>query len=197
MSEKKAKKIADVKEVIVSAALDLAAERGWPYVGLQDIAKACDLSLEALYDVIDHKDDILTLFGRMIDKKMLGAIGENTDVSSVSPRERIFDVLMERYDILNEHRAGLKAIIQSFKCDPKQAVFSVPQIGRSMSWVLESAGIETSGIVGALKVAGLTGIYLKGLHAWMDDESTDLSKTMAALDRALGHGEAVVNSIGL
>ncbi len=43
---------------------------------------------------------------------------------------------------------------------------------------------------------GLTGIYLKVLKVWCDDESRDLSKTMAALDKALERGESVADTFG-
>ena len=105
--------------------------------------------------------------------------------------------MMERFDVLNEYRAGLVAILKSFRCDPKQAVISFPHLCKSMTWMLESAGVETTGIRGALKVAGLTGIYLDVQRIWMDDESADLSKTMAALDKDLGRAEQVINMFGL
>lgn len=196
MSKKKAKKT-DIREEIVLKAFELAADIGWEHVCMQEIAKACEVSLEDLQDVIVHKDDVLVLFGHMVDKKMLAGIGCAEEGGALSVREQIFDALMERYDILNEYRVGLLSVIHSFKGDPKQAVFSMPQICRSMSLVLESAGVETSGISGALKVAGLTGLYIRCLKVWMDDESVDLSKTMAVLDKALERGESVINSFGL
>jgi hypothetical protein len=195
MSKNKAKKI-DIREEIVFKAFELAAEIGWDNVRMQEIASSCDMSLEELQDVIMHKDDVLVLFGHMVDKKMLAGIAHGENGSAVSAREQIFDALMERYDILNEHRAGLLCVIYSFKNDPKQAVFSMPQICRSMNMVLEGAGVETSGIYGALKVTGLTGLYLRCLKVWMDDESDDLSKTMSALDKALDRIESVLNSFG-
>jgi len=181
-------------EQIVLSALALAADIGWESVYFPEIAAACDMSIEELQEVISNKDDILVLFERMVDKKMLAGLSGGGEASA---REQIFDALMERYDILNEYRVGLLSVIGSFKSDPKQAVLSMPQVCRSMSLVLEGAGIETSGIAGSLKVAGLTGLYIRCLKVWMDDESIDLSKTMAALDKALGHGEAVINSFGL
>ncbi len=193
MSKKKAKKT-DVREEIVLQAFALATDNGWEQVRMQEIASACGMSLGDLQDVISHKEDVLVLFGRMVDKKMLAGVSGGNEASA---REQIFDALMERYDILNEYRVGLLAVIESFKNDPKQAVFSMPQICRSMSMVLENAGVETSGISGALKVTGLTGLYIRCLKVWMDDESKDLSKTMAVLDKALERGESVINSFGL
>lgn len=185
----------DIKLQIVQAALDLAVEKGWAATTLRDIAARCDLSLPQLHDVVEDKVDILSLLGRVIDRRVLDEIDEPDP--EISPRDRLFDILMERYDILNDYREGIIAILSSFQCDPKQAVISLPHLARSMTWMLEAAGMETGGIRGAIKVAGLTGVYLKVLHSWKSDDSPDLSKTMASLDKALGRAEYVAELTGL
>ena len=54
-----------------------------------------------------------------------------------------------------------------------------------MKWLLDGAGIPSSGIVGGLRVHGLLALWLYALRAWEGDESPDLSATMAAVDRGL------------
>lgn len=184
----------DPKAAILEAALGLAETQGWAYTLLPDIAREAGLSMAELYEYIEDKSDILVLFGRMIDKKMLASCSEPDP--ALSPRDRLFDILMERFDVLNDHRAALVSILDSFKCDPKQLVISCPHLGRSMSWTLEAAGIETQGVRGAIKVAGLTVVYLKTLRVWREDESVDLPKTMAALDKDLGRAERFANRLG-
>ena len=185
----------DAKAAILEAALALAETQGWAHTLLPDIAREAGLSMEELYEHIEDKSDILVLLGRMIDKKTLAACSVEPD-PALSPRDRLFEILMERFDVLNDHRAALVSILDTFKCDPKQLVISSPHLGRSMSWILEAAGIETQGIRGAAKVAGLTALYLKTLHVWRDDESADLSKTMAALDKDLERAERFANTLG-
>ncbi len=184
----------NIKEEIVLKSLELAQVQGWESVTLYDIAQAVEISLPELFDVVEDKSDILVCFGRMIDRRVLRNIGQVDP--SVSARDQLFDILMERYEVLNEYRGGLSAILRSFTFDPKQAVISCPHLCRSMSWMLEAAGIETNGLRGALKVAGLTGVYLKVLRVWNDDDSPDLGKTMAALDKDLGRAERVANTLG-
>ncbi|MBI1301869.1 MAG: TetR family transcriptional regulator [Alphaproteobacteria bacterium] len=195
MSAKK-KKDENPKAQIVQAALDLAVERGWEQTSLRDIAEKAGLSLTELFDHVEDKTDILVLLGRQIDRKVIENMSPTLSEESVI-RDRLFDVMMDRYDALNDHREGIKAILESFKYDPKQAVISLPHLCRSMAWMMEGAGIDTNGISGAVKVTGLTGIYVKVLKTWMEDETSDLSKTMAALDKALERSERVANMIGL
>lgn len=185
----------NIKEKIVETALDLAATQGWNKTTLAAIAKASKISLAQLHEQFEDKTDIIAALGRMIDKKVLEQAGEADP--DVPPKERIFDIMMERYDALNEYRPGIVAILDSFLPDPKQAVISLPHVCRSMTWMLEAAGLETSGIPGALRVAGLTVIHLKTLRIWKNDDSADLSKTMAALDKYLGRAEQFAGMINL
>ncbi len=185
----------DIKNKIITAALELAVDQGWEFTTLRDIADKASVSLLDLYDVVEDKQDILILLGRSIDRQVMEHVEIDSD-DALTARDRLFDIMMDRYEVLNQYRSGLVAILDSFKCDPKQAIISLPHLCRSMNWMLEASGIETAGIKGALKVAGLTGIYLKVLKTWADDESQDLSKTMASLDKALERGESVADTLG-
>jgi len=200
MPAKKAKaapktKQAPLKERAVAGALDLAARMGWEMITLTDIADKAHASLAELSEVFDDKTDILVAYGRALDKKVLEAAGSADP--STPERDRLFDILMERFDVLNEDREAIKSILKSFTLDPKQAVISLPHLGRSMAWMLEAAGIDTSGMKGALRVAGLTIVYMNALRHWVKDDSTDLSRTMAALDRSLDRAEQCANTFML
>lgn len=194
VKKEKVTPIKPVRERAVAAALDLAARMGWDMITLADIADKAHCTLAELSEVFDDKGDILVAYERMIDKKLLEAFAE-PDMSSPE-RDRLFDILMERFDILNDHRAALQSILKTIMLDPKQAVIGLPHLGRSMAWILEAAGIDSSGVRGALRVAGLTAVYLYALRAWSNDDSADLSKTMAALDRGLNRAEQCVNTLG-
>lgn len=192
MSKKSAQ---NIREKAVKAALALAAAQGWLETSMADIAKKAKISMADMHDHFEDRFDILAAYGRIIDKKIMEAVG-NPD-PDLSPRDRLFDIMMERFDVLNEERDGVCAILRSFCFDPKQAVISLPHLGRSMSWMLEASGIETGGYKGAIKVMGLTGLYLKTLKTWKDDDSEDMAKTMAELDKNLGRAEKWAESFGL
>ena len=185
----------NIKDRAIKAALELAATQGWGVTSLADIATAAEIPLSRLHEYFEDRFDILTAYGRMIDNETLDSAG--TVDQSLSPRERLFDLLMARFDVLNKDRAGVCAILKSFCFDPKQTVISLPHLGRSMSWMLEAAGISTAGLKGAVKVAGLTGLYLKTVKIWKDDDSPDMAKTMAALDQYLDRAERWAVNFGL
>lgn len=180
-----------LKDRAVRAALNLAAEKGWDKTGLQDIAKRCKCSLADLNEIFEDRGEILAAYERQIDRRVLAQVGK-PDLTTPE-RDRLFDVLMERFDVLGEDRAAVVSILKSFRLDPKQAVIGIPHLGKSMLWMLEAAGIDSAGAKGAVTALGLIGVYLYTLKAWMDDESEDQSKTMAALDKALGRAEKLVS----
>lgn len=194
MSVKNVENTLEVRRKILESALSLSAEKGWEYVSLRDIASGAGISFAHLRDEIDDKSDVLILLGRMLDRQVLENISSFSEESSV--RDRVFDLLMDRFDALNNYRDGVVSIIDSLKYDPKQAVICMPHICKSMAWMLEAAGVETYGAKGAMKVAGLSAVYLKVLRVWVQDEGADLPKTMAALDKALGRAESWAETLG-
>lgn len=180
-----------VKDRMIAAFLALVSERGWELVELEDIAGEAGVPLSEAQEYFDDKTDILSAYGRKLDQKIL----ENVDKDdTLSCRDKLFDLLMERFDHLNEDREAIIAVLCGIKSDPKEAVLSFPHLGKSMSRMMEAAGIDTSGIVGAVKVAGLSGIYLYTLRCWKNDDSEDMAKTMATLDKALDKAETLYNS---
>ncbi len=183
------------RDKIIEAALRLASAQSWGFVTVRDIAGEAGISLSAFYDSFDSKDDILSAYGRRLDNKVLELFDDFNPETPV--RDLIFDILMERFDLANQDRAALKSIFDSFKSDPKQALISFPHLGASMTRMLEAAGLDPYGWKGAARVTGLTVATLWVTRVWLDDDSRDLAKTMAALDKALSRIENLADRFNL
>ncbi len=193
MSTKRQKTIpSDKRMAAVDAALRLASGRDFVNVTLTDIADEAGITLGDMSEMFECREDIICAYERRVDKDVLESFS-----SSGSERDQIFDILMERFDRLNQDRAAVVSILGSVRADPKQMVISLPHVGRSMAWMLEACGIETIGIKGALRVAGLSGIYLWTLRTWCEDDSEDMAKTMATLDKLLGRAESIAGTLSL
>jgi AcrR family transcriptional regulator len=166
---------------IIDAALSLAAERGWHRVSLADIAAEAGLGTLQLYRSYRSKTAILEAFNRRIDEAVLAGPAEEGE----PPRDRLFDILMRRFDALRPHKPAIAALARDVWSDPLAALCSAPSLRRSMMWMLEGAGIPAGGLSGRIAINLLLGIYLSVLRVWLVDESQDMMKTMAALDRRL------------
>lgn len=182
------------KHKIIAAALALAVETPWSEMTMAQIAARAGVQLADMENAFTCKDDILAAHAKSVDAKVLAAFpgGASGDV----PRDRLFDVIMERFDVLNEDREGIIAILKNLRCDPKEALIAVPYLGRSMAWMLEAAKIPATGWRGAARVAGLAAVYLATIRTWMKDDSADMPKTMAALDKHLKKAEKIASSFG-
>jgi AcrR family transcriptional regulator len=180
-------KKADVPRHIVDTALALAASQGWRDTRLGDIADAAKLPLGDLLAIYPSKTAIIAAYSRRIDGDVTKAI--DPELASEPPRDRLFDVMMRRFDALAPDREALRSIISAALCDPVSAVCGAFALRRSMVMMLEAASIGASGLSGVIRVKGLAAIYLSVLRVWLNDDSEDMAQTMSALDRALRRAE--------
>ncbi len=183
-----------LEERILFAALDEASGRSWPEIRLTAIAARAEVSMSVLYRYIGGKHDIPALLDRHIDSKLLAQPFSLAD--DLSPRDRLFDLVMARFDLLNEHRASVCALYKGIMKDPAQVLLGFPHVTRSMAWLLEAAGLSPEGWRGAARMAGLSALYLRVLKVWMSDDSPDMAATMAELDRWLARAENLAISFG-
>jgi ubiquinone biosynthesis protein COQ9 len=172
----------------------LVAEQGWQRFSLHALADGAGLSLADLRDRVPHKAALPCLFAKAVDRAVLR---DTPATATGTARDRIFDVLMRRIDVLQPHRAGIIRLGRDMRTDPVLALMMAPQLAASMAWMLEAARIDAGGIAGALRVKGLCGVWIATLRGWEQDEGADLGATMAALDRALDKAERVARTLHL
>jgi AcrR family transcriptional regulator len=176
---------------IIDVTMELIAGRGWRNLSLADIASATGLSLAQLYAVFPSKLAVLDAFERRINEQTL--TGEVDADESI--RDRLFDLVMRRLDALAPHKPAIRALLRDLPRDPAVALCTGPRFLNAMRWMAESAGVETGGVGGCLRVNGLAAVYLATLRAWLGDDSPDNTKTLAALDRALKQAEFFARSL--
>jgi hypothetical protein len=167
-------------QALIAAVFSQAALRGWSDVNIAEAARDADLPLGRVRARFPGRGAVLLRFGVLADQAALAA-----GSSEPSPRERLFDMVMSRFDVLQQHRAGVLQLLRALRTDPATSLLLYSATLRSMKWLLDGASIPTSGLVGPLRVHGLLALWLYAVRAWEKDESPDLSATMAAVDRGL------------
>ncbi len=174
------------RDRILDATLALAEREGWRKASLGAIAQEAGVSLHEFYNEFRSRAAIL---GALMARTDATVLAETTADAEESPRDRLFEVMMRRFDALKPYRAALKAIARELGTDPPTALCSVPAFLRSMAWMLEAAGLSSVGIRGRLHVRALGVLYLCVMRVFVDDDTEDLARTMAALDRRLTQAE--------
>lgn len=174
----------------IRAALDLAAAEKWQRVTLDAVAAKAGLTPEALAEQFRSKRDLAAaILGAVDDRMVAGGVYGADDADSV--RDRLFDVLMRRFEAMAPDKAAYRSILEGSACDPKSALAMLCRFRRVMALTLETAGVSAAGPCGMLKAKGLGAVYLCALAAFFKDDAPDMAKTMAALDKSLRRAGAV------
>ncbi|PWC39704.1 hypothetical protein TSO352_06235 [Azospirillum sp. TSO35-2] len=165
----------------------LAAEKGWRRVGLLEVAHAAGVPLSRFHQRYRGRADLLAAVSRVADATVLAAEGA-VDLTE-PPRDRLFDVMMRRFDALRPFRDGLRAVVRDLPGEPATALGFTCAFGRSMAWMLRAASIDPDQRGGAALVAGLGAVHARVMRVFLDDDTADLSRTMSALDNGLRRAE--------
>ncbi len=175
---------------IVEAALRLAATSGWAGLSLSRIAQDAGIGLAEFRKEFSSKADILAAYTRMVDDAVLAKVGVAD--ATLAPRDRLFDVLMTRFELMTPQREGLRRIASDLRASPGEGLAQFGVAARSVYWMLAAAGIDAEGGRGALRVPGVMSIYARAFDIWLQDDDPGLARTMAALDSRLRRGERFV-----
>jgi AcrR family transcriptional regulator len=178
------------REKIVAAFLALLAEKSFPAVGFDDIARQTGLSLAQIRGEFASTLAIVAAYVKSIDRAVLAQ--DMDDMAEEPGRERLFDVLMRRLEVLAEQRDAVRSLLHSARSNPPLALALNGLAVRSQQWMLTAAGISASGPQGIIRAQGLAVLFASVLRTWIDDDDPGQARTMAALDRALARGQRAV-----
>ncbi|MDH5410621.1 MAG: TetR family transcriptional regulator [Alphaproteobacteria bacterium] len=183
----------NIEDRLIDTMLDLAAREGWQSVTLSAIAEGAGVKLSELYPAWRSRMAVLAAFMRRIDREVVESdFGFTPDDIA---RDRLFEVLMRRFDALQIHRKAVLRIRTEIMRDPAASAAMLGQLGCSMAWMLQAAGLSSDGVAGKVKIAGLTGLWMRCAATWARDDSEDMSQTMAELDRGLKQADRWAGAI--
>jgi len=171
------------------ALLDLVETQGWIDLSFAQIAEKAGVPIAEAHRIYASKTAVLLGLTRAIDERILNSL--SADPLEGSAKDRLFDIVMRRFDVLKADRNAYRRLMRQLPATPNAFAALLCQLRRSLSLTLEAAGISASGLKGALRLKGLLAVYVAGLRAFANDESDDLAKTMAEIDKRLGQAERV------
>ena len=183
MARKPTAKKTVTDDQIIDAALELAATDGWSKVGMAAIGETAGVGVADLYVRFPSKLAVLTAFMRRVDAQVLA--GASTVDKDGAATDRLFDVLMMRFDALAPHKAAVRSILNGVPNDPLAVLCAMPQLRRSFKWMLIAAGVPAEGMRGEIVTKAVLAVWLSAVRVWLKDDDPDLSRTMASLDRNL------------
>jgi AcrR family transcriptional regulator len=175
------------RDPIVGAFMALLAEKRFEEIGFAEIARRAGVSLSEMRAKHTSKIEMLAAHTREVDRAVLDGI--DAGMADEPPRERLFDVLMRRLDLLTPDKAAVQSLQRSALLNPGLALALNGLTVRSMQWMLTAADISASGPKGMVRAQGLALLFASVLRTWVQDDDPGQARTLAALDRALSSGQ--------
>ena len=170
---------------LARAALTLAAATPWREVTLLKLADTAARPISDFYgaslgEAVDCAEEA---FDR--------AIGDNLEAldPGQSVRDRLFELIMRRFEAMEPHRAAVLAMEAGQDRDPTLMAAAHQRHVRCARWVLALSGLEADGMTGQARAQGLGVIIGQARMAWRSDDAGDFNKTMASLDKNLRRAE--------
>ena len=176
---------ASVRRDLARAALATASASTWRTLTLLDLARAAGRPVSDFYGASmgEAVDCVEEAFDRAISDNL-----EALDASQ-TVRDRLFDLVMKRFEAMEPHRAAILAMEAGVDRDPILLTAQHQRHVRCARWVLALAGLEADGMTGNARAQGLGVIIGQARAAWRGDDAGDFTKTMASLDKNLRRAE--------
>lgn len=180
---------------LLEAAWRLVGEHGWRGWSGVALARATGEPLATVYALFPSRRHLLVALGRRLDAAMLDL--PLAELDGMSARERLFELLMRRFEAMRPFRAGLHAAGREAVFDPCLLLTAAANLERAADWLLDASGVGLDGVRARIARRALQLAYLRVFRVWLEDDSPDLARTMAELDRRLGEFETLVRFFGL
>lgn len=175
---------------LLEAALGLVEREGWQAYGPLRLARETGAGLAEIVTQLGDRADILAAMGRRADMAMIDV--EVDDLAEMSPKERVFELMMRRFESLRAARPALRRLRR--EAAPEVWLQGLGNLRRAMKLVVEAADLAGHGPRRAVVGAALASAYLRTGRVWLDDDSEDLSRTLAELDTQLDRIGGVLRS---
>lgn len=164
----------------IIACLWKTIEEGGDIDNIDHLAERFNLDKSVLQKLFPTREKIVLILIEDIWQKL--SLPPKSD--KLTPRDQIFDAVMMTFDLITPYRLGLKKLAHSLLLSPATYFEIAPRLNRFGSDLVKhyynSEGIFAIAISLAFNTAFATAFW-----TFLDDDTFDLSKTMASLDASL------------
>ena len=176
----------DLAATILDTALQLAEERSWEQLRLQDIAHQLNINLDDIRVHYAQKDDLVEAWFDRADSRMLQA-AVSPELAQLDMAARLHLIVMAWLDTLATHRKVSTDMLW-YKLEPAHIhlqIQGILRISRTVQWFREAAEQDSTHLRRILEEIGLTSIYVATFVYWMNDTSEQQHRTREFLANRL------------
>lgn len=174
-------KTRQVKQTIALALLKLMPEHKWDEITYELLSKESNLTIEEITNYVPSLIEIADATVDMIDQEVAEHY-ENDEESELS--DRLFDLFMTRFEILQKYRDGIIALGSDARQIPELAL----QFYRAQKTSIHSMGVllkVPNHKLNTAEIHLLLLAYQYSYMVWEKDKTVDLAPTMSALNTSL------------
>ena len=165
-----------LRDKIAIETLKYALVNKWESISVDQVLKKLKINKKKISNLIKNEQDLLKNINRYFDDQILES---SKLLEQTTSKDMIFEILMMRFDLLNQHRKSIKKIFNVFIKKPQKFFSLLPSFIESMISMSNISHIKIEGIVGNIKIKGLLIIYFSTFLVWTKDESNSLDKITA------------------
>lgn len=174
----------EISKPVVSAVITIASMRPWEMVSYAEIAESSGVSVDDITSVFPKKIDIVSCIVKQLDDDILEKASFDPELDF---KEQLFELLMERFDVMNNSRDAHISFIKSFGWVnhhiPEEINLYYSTLWSYWVFCKKSGGAKENLDQFDLEFVIYAVRYLNVLRIWSLDRSQDMGKTMAALSK--------------
>ena len=188
------KKNSNKKTSYIKLAFKLIEEKGWNDFSLEKLAKEKSIKMEDLNFFFKDETKLIESFSEMIDEQVIKEVDLN-EFNENSVKDNIFELIMIRFEKLSTYKKSLDILLKQLISKPKTLKKLAKKIFNSLDLFLEISNAKSNYVFDFLKLNIMFIIYGHTFKIWLEDDSEDMGKTMAEVDKWLSEAEGYANKI--
>jgi len=160
---------------------------GWNDAAMQTTAEELALSASDVAKLFPRGfESLISIGSNDVDAKMVAEfMARFADRSDAMPVHiKIRELLLIRFEILQPHKEAVRKMV-AFMAQPANAKIGTGVVYNTLDRVWRAAGDRSTDINFYTKRATLAAVYGSTMLAFLDDNTPDMAKTKAFLDRRL------------
>ena len=181
---------------LIKYSFDLIEKEGWNSFSFNKLSKSLNAELNLVKNLLKSKKQLLIIFSEYIDEEVMKNVDIN-DLKDNSVRDNLFELLMLRFEKLQPFKTSLRILLNDLKSKPRDLKEIYKKIINSLDFYMEISNSKKNFISDLIKLNSIFLIYSLTFKTWINDESKDMSITMAELDKWLSKAEHYSEKISL
>ena len=182
------KNSSETEKNYIRKGFDLINDIGWNKFSIEKLSAKENIPVKNLKIFFKCKYSIVDKFSTMIDQNIESKL-RIEDFKDSSKKDILFELIMMRFDEMEEFKGSLAKVLDASKNKPLMISIITKNVMNTMDFFLELSNSYNNYAFDLLKKNFLFIIYSITFKTWLSDNTEDLSKTMAELDKLLSTAE--------